>query len=149
MTATATLINFRDINIIYNGVIVDGFYQGDDVVHIDPAEELITPIVGADGKGVWNQSNNFAAKISFKLLKSSSMNNILAADYLLAKHLKPEARLVTINSTNGNFVAGGMFLVANFPSDLTLGSKDNGVTWVLSTLYLDISPGAIGLIFQA
>lgn len=146
MTATAVAYGFRNVSFIYDGQKLDGFYEGDDSVTLTPNNPLITTVVGSDGKGVWNLGADRSAKLTLKLLKSSSANTLLATDLALLSVGQFSAKLVSINSTHGDFIAGGFFAVTSFPEDTKFGQKDDGVTWTLETTSLDIFPGRVGQI---
>ncbi|NBQ16876.1 hypothetical protein EBU24_01020 [bacterium] len=146
MTATAVALSFRDVSVIYRGIKIDGFYDGEDQVGIALNNPLITEIVGADGKGVWNLGADLSAKLTLKLLSSSSANDLLGADWLLAAAGEFPGAVVSISSANSTAIGTGVFAVTQPPNDFKFASKDTGRTWVLSTLSLNFFPGAWGKI---
>lgn len=69
--------NFMNTALTIDGVVVQGYAEGDDAVTIEAFKEIGTPVVGADGASMMAVSASQAATVIVKLLASSPMNKWL------------------------------------------------------------------------
>lgn len=145
-TATATAYGFRDVSVIYKGIAIDGFFDGDDQVKLAPTTELVSMKVGADGKGVYNLGADISGTLSLKLLAASASNDILAADYALLRAGEFSGGPVYVKSTHGTALFAGTFVIKSWPTDFGFGREDTGRTWELVSTSVEIFPGMAGRI---
>jgi hypothetical protein len=146
--ADKSVYSFSNVSVIYNGIQIEGFYQGDDLVRIATNNPLVTTQVGADGSGTFNVSGDRSGTITLKLLSSSPSNDLLAADWALISSrsslISTAIRLVYVRHSNGNALATGLFAVSAPPADFQFGEKDTGRTWILSSTDIVIVAGRAG-----
>ncbi|MDF2114798.1 DUF3277 family protein [Roseiarcaceae bacterium H3SJ34-1] len=57
-----------------DGVRIQGFADGDDVIKLERSTELGTPLIGADGASIVSISADRSAKLTLKLLQTSPAN---------------------------------------------------------------------------
>ena len=69
--------NFMNTALTIDGVMVQGYAEGDDAISIEPFKELSTPVVGADGASLVAINASQAATVTIKLLASAPMNKWL------------------------------------------------------------------------
>lgn len=78
--------NFDNVVASINGVLMSGFWEGDDVVIIEPNAPLSNSISGAGGEVLTSISTDKRAKITLKLQPTSP-----AHDYLISLLIQYEA----------------------------------------------------------
>ena len=71
MSREMTSYSFNNVAAYVNGVLVEGLWEGDDVVMVEPAADTAVPSVGADGKAIVSVTMNIAANITLKLQPTS------------------------------------------------------------------------------
>lgn len=67
---------FKNINLIVDGQRVQGFYDGDDAIVVEPFEASGTPVVGADGTAIVSFSASQAAYVTLRLMLNSPFNQV-------------------------------------------------------------------------
>lgn len=73
--------DFKEVSCILGANQITGFEDSDDAVKVEPQSNLFNTTVGADGEATRSKTNNFSAKVTLKLLKTSSANDILNQFY--------------------------------------------------------------------
>lgn len=69
--------SFKKTVATYNGQRVTGFWEGDDVVNVEPRADIGNLIIGADGRHIFNQSSDDSVLITLKLQSSSPTHKLL------------------------------------------------------------------------
>jgi hypothetical protein len=82
-----------------DGVRIQGFGDGDDVISIERNTDLGTPLIGADGASIVSISADRSAKLTLNLLQTSPANQ-----YLLNKVSRQRAGALTGLTFNIGFV---------------------------------------------
>ena len=70
---------FKDVVLLFNGVPLSGFADGDDAIVIERNVDAYTLLVGADGDAMALKQANKSGVATLKLLQSSASNAILTA----------------------------------------------------------------------
>lgn len=106
------IYTFQNVTMIFNGVPIQGFAPGEDVVRFAYQKpERTTAIVGADGSSALSISPNKAGTLSIKLLATSQSNSILSAAYLsLDTNLPIFGEILVKDSIDGTFISGGFIV---------------------------------------
>ena len=115
------IYNFKDNQVIVNGMIVTGYADG-DAIQAEPNEDKVTQLVGADGGVTYNQSNNETGLITLTLKPTSSSLPALKALYKSGELFN-----VLIQDTANNVrVTGEDCLIQRWPS-FTRGAEAAGL----------------------
>lgn len=69
--------SFSNIIVVVNGVVIDSFAEGDDVVSVAPLADAASTKVGADGHMVASVSANRGCTVTLKLQQTSPGNSVL------------------------------------------------------------------------
>lgn len=75
--APLTLYSMLGVTATIDNRKVVGFAEGDDVIMLERNAEIGTPKTGADGSSVVSITANQSAKLTFKLMPNSAMNDYL------------------------------------------------------------------------
>lgn len=70
--------DFSQVSVIVGGFAMTGFADGSSVT-VERDEDAFTLSVGSDGEAARSKSNNFAGKITIKLMQTSPSNDVLSA----------------------------------------------------------------------
>lgn len=116
-----------------DGLQVQGFYDGDDVVMVDPLSDEGDILVGADGSSIFSQSADQGAEITLKLQHTSPMHKHLTRRWLLQRtgRLLPMPFVVRDTESGEGHVADQCY-IRRAPTD----SKGKNATvreWILVT----------------
>lgn len=77
--------SYKNINVIYGILELEGFADGDDVVTIETTADQFTKLVGAKGDVARSQTADNSCTITIKLLQTSKSNKLLTALFLADK----------------------------------------------------------------
>lgn len=124
------------VSVIVGGFAMTGFADG-SAVTIDRDEDAFSLSVGTDGESARSKSNNFAGKITIKLMQTSPSNDVLTAfakaDELSNAGIVPA--MVKDNLGRSMHMAENAW-VERFPSSDF--ARESGVReWVLRTNHLE------------
>lgn len=120
--------NFKEVTSSINGVLCEGFAEGDDVIDVTPNSELSALTVGADGEAAVSALNDESAEIKMKFLQTSKMNDVLSA--LAASRARFP---FVLKDNNGTSIAVAETCWVKKKPNLTMGSKQNSREWLLET----------------
>lgn len=110
--------SFNDVAVYVDNVLVEGFWEGDDAVIVEPNSDIATAIVGADGKALISVSADRAASITLKLQPNSEMHKRLLRkfDELRSGQFLPFSMSVT-DTRNGEGGSSVECVAMTKPSD--------------------------------
>lgn len=69
--AKSSAYSFLNVSAILDGVQVTGFWDGDDAVTVEPAVDIGTGLVGADGSSIFSQSTDNSVTITLRVQHTS------------------------------------------------------------------------------
>ncbi|TQI72908.1 uncharacterized protein DUF3277 [Bosea sp. AK1] len=94
---------FDSVVVTIDGQRVQGFYDGDDAVTIEPFEDSGTPVVGADGTAIVSFSASRAATVTIRLMLNSPFNQVLINKDRVRKSggIPKPFNISVVNSING------------------------------------------------
>lgn len=75
--ASSKTYSMKNVVVMLDGQLVQGFWDGDDAVQIERAEDVGTGLVGADGSSIFSQSANESANITLRLQHTSPTHRLL------------------------------------------------------------------------
>jgi len=127
------IYTFKDVNVIFGTLELEGFADGDDVVNAVPTTEQFTTMAGARGDVVRTQTNDNRFTTTIKLLQTSASNKALAAIYNVDKLSGIGVAPLTIqNKETGELLFGANSWIQKVP-DFTRGQNPNPVSWIFDT----------------
>lgn len=69
----------KDVHLIFGGVLIEDYADGDDVIMVDHDADTATERVGVTGEVVVSVNHNRAGEVRVKLLRGSRSNDLLQA----------------------------------------------------------------------
>ena len=125
--------DFKQVACIVGKDIITGFAEGDDAISVEFLQEDWQLTVGADGKATRAKTNNNAARVTLKLMKTSDANDLLNAYYQSDKASNSGVFPFMLKDNNGRelHVAEQMFIEKR--PDPSFGQNVSEREWVLLT----------------
>lgn len=77
VSSLSTTYYFGNCTGTLNGREIIGFWEGDDVVQVEPGADVASMLIGADGSGIVSQSVNNSARITLRVQHRSPIHNQL------------------------------------------------------------------------
>lgn len=75
--ATNTVYTFKQFQGTLDGQTIDGFWDGDDAVEIEPLDDQGMMLIGADGTSLFSQYASKGARVTLRLQHTSPTNELL------------------------------------------------------------------------
>lgn len=75
--AQTTAYSFKNVQATLDGQKVQGFFDGDDAVTVEPGADIGSMMIGADGSGLFSQSADASARITLRLQHTSPTHRLL------------------------------------------------------------------------
>lgn len=102
--AQASSYTYQNVVVTIAGLLVEGFFDGDDAITIEPGVDTGTGLVGADGSSIWSGSADNSATITLNLMHTSDAHRLLTQ--LLQVQRTPSRRSpgfsIAINEVGSN-----------------------------------------------
>lgn len=138
MAAKLSTHSFVDHLIMVDGVELNGFGEGDDVITVEYREDRFNDTVGADGRMQKNVSANGSATISVKLLSGSESNGYL--EDLFAKMVDGDIDGVSVSITDSRTGRGQVATTGYIPklANESKGAKAQDREWSIVVPRIDI-----------
>lgn len=120
--------NFQGVAASIDGIPIEGFAEGDDVISAVFNSDISDEVTGADGESASSKLNDDSALITFNLLQTSKSNDLLNG-YAVAR------TNFTLFIRDGN---GATILIAKTANikkrpDIGFGSTVGTREWVIAT----------------
>ena len=128
--------SFKNVNVIFGILELQGYADGDDVVKIDPDANLFEKIVGAKGDVARSQTNDNSCTISVKLLQTSVSNKELTALFVADRESGAGTAPMIINDkeTGETFIINNAW-IQKAPS-VSRGQNINAMEWIFQGDFL-------------
>lgn len=128
--------NFKNVNVIFGIVELEGFAEGSDVVTIEFDEDQSKKLVGAKGDVVRTQTNDNSGTVTVKLLQTSKSAVELTALYLADREAGTGVQpLIISNKETGETYAANNAWIMKYPG-IVRGQEPNSEDWVFQFDYL-------------
>jgi hypothetical protein len=131
--------SFQNLVVLINGVELNSFADGDDVVQVTRRQDSASDEVGADGKMMVAISADKSGEFTFKLQQTSPSNKFLMGLLALqeggASSFVPVS--VLVQDTYRNDLATGTTGYLKKSADMTRGKGGNTQEWTVVTERLD------------
>lgn len=128
--------DFNQVSCIAGGNPITGFAEGDDVIKVEYDKELFSTVVGANGEATRTKSNNFSAKVTLKLLKTSLANDILNQFYQSDRLSNSGLFPFLLKDNNGTDLHSAEQMWIEKSPSVGHGENPSVNEWVLRTHYL-------------
>ncbi|MEZ2132395.1 MULTISPECIES: phage protein [unclassified Sinorhizobium] len=79
--ATSSAYSFTSISATVDGQQVQGLWDGDDVLLVEPGADAGSGTIGVDGSGIFSVSADRSAKITIKLMHTSPTHRLLTQKF--------------------------------------------------------------------
>lgn len=128
--STSVAYSPSNVIVLFNGIQITTFFEGDDVIVVTQNPEQVTRLVGINGDITFNLSNDATADVVLKLMNWSKQNFIfqLAFDTLKqAKILVPIPFI--LKDLSGNNIVESDFSVVQAPASPQYGTQASAFEW--------------------
>lgn len=127
---------FKNVNVIFGILELQGYADGDDVVKIVPDADSFTKLVGAKGDVARSQSNDNSCTITIKLLQTSLSNKELMALFNLDKTTGAATAPMLINDkeTGETYIINNAWIMRH--PDVSRGQGISPMEWVFQGDFL-------------
>lgn len=124
---------FKNVHLLIATIEIQGFWQGDDVVTLDPKKETYGIIEGADGSEAHYIVNTKLCDLTFKLQQHAPSNATLSQLLITAREtgigMPFPVTVVDMGTGDKAFsLAAGIIK----PAKLIKGEKANGTEWTIT-----------------
>lgn len=138
---TYSFLNCNSVLVGPGGVInlAQGAGPTEEGITIDPASEINTTTIGADGEGMHSLHADKSGTLTIRLLKTSPVNGLLAAMFAFQTANAATHGLNTITTVDlvaGETVTCQQVAFVKAPS-LGFGKEATPVEWVFSAIKID------------
>lgn len=135
--------SFLNTVVLVNGVEIQGWADGDDVIQISRRNDSASDRVGADGNMMMSISADRSGSFTFRLMQTSSSNKYLMS---LVALMEGGARTfvpvqVSFQDTYRNDNVTGVFGYITKPTDVTRGGAGQTQEWTIVVERLDLLLG--------
>lgn len=132
---------FKETILQVNGVVIEGFTEGDSVVTVETLADSMTHQIGADGEMTASKQADESGSMTFSLSQSSD-SNIFMSSLLSTQSLSNELTLsASFKDTNSGDQAIGSRGYIKTSSAMTRGTGINAQEWVMVFESLTLNHG--------
>ena len=122
--------SFKNLNVIYGILELEGYADGDDVVTIEYDADQFVKLVGAKGDVTRTQTTDNSCTITIKLLQTSKSNVELMALYNADRETGSGILPLIVNDkeTNESYIVNNAWIM-KAPS-IVRGANPNTMDWI-------------------
>lgn len=140
MAKALKVYDASEVSIIFLGFPIDSGFDDGEFCSIEQNAEDYSLVMGTDGEGTRSASNNRSAKVTIKLMQSSSSNELLSAANNLDR-ISPNGAgvgVLLIRDRQGTslFTAQKAWLMGP-PKSISFDREAKGREWVIETNELE------------
>lgn len=122
--------SFTTVLVTVDGRPIQGFWDGDDAVQIEPVTDATTPLVGADGASIISVSTNRAVNVTLRIMANSPGHSILSSKLSQLQLGIPTAFVFSVRDlTTGEGGSGSAFVTR--PPTIQFGATASVREWQL------------------
>ena len=126
-----TTYSFNDVAVTLDTHLVEGFWEGDDVVQVADNADVATPVVGADGCSIVSIDADNAVLVTLRLKPTSAAHDFLRKKVRAMKNGGARPIAITVRDTNSNEGGSGAEAFVIRQPTATHGKKATSRDWVL------------------
>lgn len=131
MPGQISSFSFKEVVVMIDQNLVEGYFEGDDVVMVDRNSDTANAMIGADGNSIVSVSADDTALVTLKLQPGSAANQ-----YLENKHKRQRSGSIrpfsvsVLDTTNGEGGSGPEAVITKRPQR-SFGTNATVREWVL------------------
>ena len=133
--------SFLDTLLLVNGVEINGFDEGDDVISLDRLNDSATHKIGTDGEMTVSISADRSGTCTFRLMQSSDSNTYLSGLITAQENGAFIPIFLQFKDTRGLDIGSGTQGYINRPATMTRGTNANSQEWIITVERLDMLHG--------
>lgn len=130
--------SFLDISVFVNGVEVDGYDEGDDVITLARLNDSANHKIGADGEMTVSISADRSGSIVFRLLQTSDSNAYMSTLISAQENGAFIPIFIQFKDVRGGDLGSGTQGYITKPADMTRGTQSNSQEWTVVVERLDL-----------
>lgn len=130
--------SFLNTLLIVNGVEMDGFDEGDDVISLDRLNDSAGHKIGCDGEMSLNISADRSGEIVFRLMQTSNANKVMSALITAQENGAFVPIFVQFKDTKGGDLGSGTQGYIPKPAGMTRGTAVGNQEWRIIVERLDM-----------
>lgn len=134
--------SFLNTILLVNGVSIEGFDEGDDVISLQRLGNSGNHKIGTDGEMTLSISADRSGSVTFRTMQSSSSNPFLSGLIAAQENGAFIPIFVQFKDTRGGDLGSGTHGYITKPADMTRGTNANGQEWVIIVERLDLLHGS-------
>ncbi len=124
--------------LVVNGVEIDAFDSGDDVVQMTRRTDSFADIMGANGDMMVSKQTDKSGTITFRLLQGSESNTYMSSLCAINENGVFVPTTVQFADTLTGDLGSGTAGYITRPADMSRGVNANSQTWVIVVERLDL-----------
>ena len=133
--------SFLDTLLLVNGVEINGFDEGDDVINLDRLNDSAAHKIGTDGEMTVSISADRSGTCTFRLMQSSDSNTYLSGLITAQENGAFIPIFLQFKDTRGLDIGSGTQGYINRPATMTRGTNANSQEWIITVERLDMLHG--------
>lgn len=133
--------SFLDTLLLVNGVEINGFDEGDDVISLDRLNDSAAHKIGTDGEMTVSISADRSGTCTFRLMQSSDSNTYLSGLITAQENGAFIPIFLQFKDTRGLDIGSGTQGYINRPATMTRGTNANSQEWIITVERLDMLHG--------
>ncbi len=133
--------SFLNIILLVNGVPIEGFDEGDDVITLERINDSAAHKVGTDGEMTVSISADRSGTMTFRLNQSSDSNLFLSGLIIAQENGAFVPIFAQFKDTKGLDLASGTQGYIQRPANMVRGTNSQPQEWVIVVERLDLLHG--------
>jgi len=130
--------SFLNTLLLINGIEINSFDEGDDVIQLARAGDSTSHKIGTDGEMSVSISADRSGAVTFRLMQTSDSNAYLSGLVNAAENGAFVPIFVQFKDTKGGDLGSGTQGYLTKPADMVRGTNANNQEWVINTERLDM-----------
>ena len=130
--------SFLDTLLLVNGVEINGYDEGDDVITLDRINDSASHKVGADGEMSVAISADRSGMITFRLMQTADSNSYLSGLINAQENGAFVPIFIQFKDTRGNDLGSGTQGYIPKPATMVRGTNANNQEWNVVVERLDL-----------
>lgn len=130
--------SFLNTILLINGVEIDGFDEGDDVITLERLGDSASHKIGTDGEMSVSISADRSGSVKFRLMQTSTSNLYLSGLISAQENGAFVPIFVQFRDTKGNDFGSGTQGYITKPATMTRGTAVNAQEWIIMVERLDM-----------
>lgn len=133
--------SFLNTVLLVDGVEIEGYDEGDDVIQLERTNDSATDVVGADGTMTVSVSADRTGTCTFRIMQTSDSNTYLSGLIAAQENGAFAPVFVQFKDTTGLDLASGTQGYITRPANMKRGTNAQAQEWVIKCERLDLLHG--------